>query len=43
MYCYRNRKAIEEITEFLADTPVINDDDKNEAVLSLSEIYHKIS
>lgn len=39
MYCYRNSTAIAELTGFLADTSVSNESDKNEAIMTLSELY----
>ena len=43
MYCYKNRGAIEELTEFLTDTPVSNEADKEKAMISLSAVYSSIS
>ena len=42
MYCYRDKKAIEELTGFLADTITNNEANKNEAILRLSQIYYQI-
>lgn len=43
VYCYRNRKAIEEIIAFLSDTTVINTSDNNQAILALNKLHLNIS
>lgn len=42
VYCYKNKKAIDEVTWFLAENPVLNIEDQNAAILSLSKISHII-
>lgn len=43
IYCLQNRWAIEQLSEFLAETPVSNEDDKNDALLALARIHQKIT